>query len=202
MSSFSARLRMPGRSRLPLGVEVDISHDRITLTAGDRMVAGWSLGEIEVVTLSDGFHIKVDGEEIVLDVADPTRFATELGVGEERPSRLAAVGADQPNPNGFSTAHRPQDAVPKGRETAISPPPATETTSGEELLDEMTRRISEIAKALTSDSVSPAAAFAQWLTLLKEINRRHGQGSMPTDLYYRLNTQLLDLIPVPTPLPS
>jgi len=66
----------------------------------------------------------------------------------------------------------------------------------------MTRRISDIAKALTSDSVSPAAAFAQWLTLLKEINRRHGQGSMPTDLYYRLNTQLLDLIPVPTPLPS
>jgi hypothetical protein len=165
------------------------------------MVAGWSLGEIEVVTLFDGFHIKVDGEEIVLAVADPTRFATELGVGGERPSRLAAVGADQPIPNGFSTAHRQQDAVPKGRETAISPPPAAETI-GEELLEDMTRRISEIAEALTSDSVSPASAFAQWLTLLKEINRRHGQGSMPTDLYYRLNTQLLDLIPVPAPLTS
>lgn len=192
---------MPGRSRLPLGVEVDISHDRITLTSGDRMVAGWSLGEIDVVTLSDGFHIKVDGEEIVLDVADPTRFATELGVGGQRPSRLAVVGADQPSPNGYSTAHRLQDAFPSAHDTAIPPPPA-ETSSGTEQLDDLTRRISDIAKALTSDSVSPAAAFAQWLTLLKEINRRHGQGSMPTDLYYRLNTQLLDLIPVPTPLPS
>jgi hypothetical protein len=63
-------------------------------------------------------------------------------------------------------------------------------------------RISDIAKALTSDSVSPAAAFAQWLKLLKEINRRHGQGSMPTDLYYRLNTQILDLIPDPAPVPA
>jgi hypothetical protein len=193
---------MPGRSRLPLGVEVDISHDRMTLTAGDRMVAGWSLDEIDVVTLSDGFHIKVDGEEVVLTVADPTRFATELGVGEQGPSRLAVVEADQPIPNGFSTAHRPQDTFPGGHETALSPQPAAETTSGEALLDDMTRRISNIAKALTSDSVSPAEAFAQWLTLLKEINRRHGQGSMPTDLYYRLNTQLLDLIPVPTPIPS
>jgi len=192
---------MPGRSRLPLGVEVDISHDRITLTAGDRMVAGWSLGEIDVVTLSDGFHIKVEGEEIVLDVTDPTRFAAELGVDGQSPNRLAVAGADQPIPNGISTAHRPQDTFPRARETAI-PPSAAETTSGDEQLDDMTRRISDIANALTSDSVSPAAAFAQWLTLLKEINRRHGQGSMPTDLYYRLNTQLLDLIPVPTPLPS
>jgi hypothetical protein len=62
--------------------------------------------------------------------------------------------------------------------------------------------MSGIAKALASDSVTPAAAFTQWLSLLKEINRLHGQGSLPTDLFYQLNTQMLDLIPEPSPIPA
>ena len=50
--------------------------------------------------------------------------------------------------------------------------------------------------------MSPADAFARWLKLLKEINRRHGQGSLPLDQFYRLNTELLDLIPEPEPAPT
>jgi hypothetical protein len=58
-------------------------------------------------------------------------------------------------------------------------------------------RVSQVSAALNSTSVSPAAAFADWLRLLKEINRRHRQGSMTSDLFYELNTKLLDLIPEP-----
>lgn len=173
MSSFNARLRLPGQSKLPLGVEVDISHERMTLTAGDRTVAAWSLEELDVSSLSDGFHIKIDDDEIILNVAESKRFAAELGI-----------------------AKRPTNGK------IMSLPPIAGATLDGEPLDDVQRRISDIAKALTSDSMSPAMAFAQWLSLLKEINLQHGQGSMPTDLYYRLNTQLLGLIPEPAPLPA
>lgn len=86
MSAFSARLRLPGQSRIPLGVEVDVSDERITLRSGDRKVAQWSLDSIDIIQLADGFHIKVDDEEAVLSVTESTRFASELGVMPARPT--------------------------------------------------------------------------------------------------------------------
>jgi hypothetical protein len=153
-----------------MGVEVDIFHERMKLTAGDRMVADWPIEKLEVTSHADGFHIRVDGEELVLDVAESRRFATELGMNKE-PSV-------PPANNG--TGHQADDSVAA----------------------DLRRRIAEVAKALNSDSMAPADAFAMWLKLLKEINRRHGQGSMPTALFFRLNTELLDLIPEPAPNPA
>jgi hypothetical protein len=176
LSSFNARLRLPGRTRLPLGVEVDILHERMTLTAGDRTVADWPLERLDVTVLADGFHITVDDEEMVLSVTDTARFAAELGV-ENRPSRSAV--ADHPKRNGLSS-----------RITVASEPDSAQ-------LEELRDRISEIARNLASDSVPPEAVFAEWLRVLKEINRRHGEGSLPNPLYYQLNTHLLELIPEP-----
>ena len=175
MSSYNARLRLPGRSKLPLGVEVDISKERMTLTAGDRKVATWPLESLDVASHSDGFHIKVEGDDFVLNVADSSRFAAELGIVTD-PTRAVGVVALRSTPTHLA-AHDKQ-------------------------LENIERRISDIARSLISDSVSPAMAFAQWLSILKEINRRHGQGSMPPDLFYRLNTKLLDLIPDPEQMPA
>jgi hypothetical protein len=202
MSSFNARLRLPGRTKLPLGVEVDIHHERMTLTSGDRTVAAWPLEKLEVDSQSDGFHIKVDGEEMVLNVTDATRFAAELGVDKRSPRPLTLVGAEQPRSAQPSIMDLHQNRHLRTGGKTISPRPTAETTPHAGPFEDVQLRISDVAHALTSDSVSPAAAFAQWLNLLKEINSRHGQGSMPTELYHRLNTQLLDLIPLPAPLPS
>ena len=202
MSSFNARLRLPGRTKLPLGVEVDIRHERMILTSGDRTVATWPLEDIVIASQSDGFHIKVDGEEVILHVSDSTRFAAELGIGRQPAKRLAVVGADQPGQIDLSAANRPQYGLSQVNEEVFAPRTTAETTPNWDPIEDMQRRISDIADALISDAVSPADAFAQWLALLKEINRRHGQGSMPTAEYYLLNTQLLDLIPEPAPGPQ
>jgi hypothetical protein len=53
--------------------------------------------------------------------------------------------------------------------------------------------VSELSAALASDEFSPADAFARWLSLLKEINDRHGRGTLPTPVFHELNTRLLDL---------
>jgi hypothetical protein len=195
MSSFSARLRLPGQSRLPLGVEVDIRHERMTLTAGDRTVGAWPLEKLEVASQPDGFHIKIDGDLLVLDVADSSRFATEMGIDRESPKRLSVVETTQPTQTELAPANGEQNGSLETNGNVI-----IETVRAEDLIDEIERRISEIATALVSDSVSPAAALSGWLTLLKEINRLHGEGSMPTHQYYRLNTRLLDLIPEPDPI--
>ena len=176
LSSFNARLRLPGRTRLPLGVEVDILHERMTLTAGDRTVADWPLELLDVTVLADGFHIKVDDEEMVLSVTDTARFAAELGV-DSRPSR--GIASENPTRTGLSS----RIMVPSEPDLAQ--------------LEELRTRITEIARDLTSETVAPETVFADWLSLLKEINRLHGEGSLSNPLYYQLNTHLLDLIPGP-----
>lgn len=201
MSSFAARLRMPGRSRLPMGVEVDIFRERMTVMAGDQKVGDWALEELNIEALSDGFHVTVDGEEIILNVTDSTRFAAEVGITGRRPGRLVEISESNLLRNGLASIKGQlnyQRAL--NGEPASSLQPA-ETSSDGGQVEEIRRRISEVAKALASDSVSPAQAFARWLGLLKEVNYRHGQGSMTTDLFFELNTELLDLIPGPAPDP-
>ncbi|HEU5111964.1 MAG TPA: hypothetical protein VFU96_01530 [Acidimicrobiia bacterium] len=180
MSSFNARLRLPGHSRLPLGVEVDILNERMTLTAGERTVANWPLDQLEIVVRADGFHIRVDGEEMVLNVTDSKAFAAALGV-EAAPARPIGAAAGQ-----TSTSLRP---------TMLNQPSDAE-------LDDLRRRISAFARDLAANAVPPEEVFARWLRLLKEINRRLGEGSLPTSLFYQLNTHLLELMPEPAPAPA
>jgi hypothetical protein len=145
-------------------VEVDISDELITLNSGDRKVAQWSLKEIDIDYLSDGFHIRADDEEVVLSVTESNRFASALGVTPMQPAPRAVNGGQKP--------------------------PAGKT-------DDLRHRISEIATALTTDSVAPDVAFAKWLGLLKELNTLHIRGLLSTPHFHELNTCLLDLIPSP-----
>jgi hypothetical protein len=171
----------------------------MTVTAGDQKVGDWALEELDIESMSDGFHVTVDGEEIILNVTDATRFAAELGITGRRPVRLVEISASNLPRNGLASIKgqlKYQRAL--NGEPASSLLPA-ETSSDGGQVDEMRRRISEVAEALASDSVSPAQAFGRWLGLLKEINYRHGQGSMTTDRFLELNTELLDLIPGPAP---
>jgi len=187
VSSYHARLVLPGRNRLYVGVEADVSKERLTLISGGQKVATWPIDRLDVASHSDGFHIEVDGDEVILDVTDSARFAAALGVERSGPARHDRSGSTR------AAARRKTGKADSLHMTA--------ERTGAEQLEWMQRRVSDVALALTSDEYSPAEAFAEWLILLKEINRRHGQGSMPSDQFYLLNTRLLDLIPIPAPAP-
>lgn len=162
MSSFDARLRLPGHSRIPLGVEVDITDQRMTLKSGERKLGDWSLMEVDISAMSDGFHINLDGEEVVLNVADRAGFESELG-----------------------------PIVKRSRKPVLPRPDEEDRFAG------VKGRIEELRGMVESETVPPSEVFGTWLRLLKEINLHHGQGAMPTQLFYRLNTELLDLVPEP-----
>ena len=80
MTSFDARLRMLGQSGFPLGVELDLTNERMTVMSGDAEVADWALKEIQISSLPDGFHILAEGEEIILNVIDGEGFAALIGL--------------------------------------------------------------------------------------------------------------------------
>lgn len=189
--SFEARLRVPGQARLPINVGVEIADELITFTSGDKPLGEWPQAKVEVEIKSDGFHLRYDGEEIVLTVTDPSGFARALGVSRNHPHK--AAGIETITSSGALAVHTEQNGAPRGnglsgRLKGISP---------EEQFADVIDRVAELRTTLTDDAVPLQDAFGQWLRLLKEINLRHGQGAMPTALFYRLNTELLELIPAP-----
>lgn len=94
MSTFEARLRMYGDAGPPLGVVIDVSDGHLHLKSGETEVADWSVEDIRVSALKDGFHIRAEGEDVVLEVDDDAHFAVELGLRNAHPDlrkRMAQV---------------------------------------------------------------------------------------------------------------
>lgn len=187
VSSFAARLQLPGQTRLPINVVVDISDEQITLASGDHNLGEWPLEEVVGEVRSDGIYLKLGGEEIVLSLPDSDLFADALGIGGQ-------IVTDPMGGNGEDGVLRSES---NGSSKRMGLSSRLESISPEEQYDDLRRRISKLATTLADDSVSPPEWFGRWLRFLKEINLRHGQGAIPTTVFYRLNTELLELVPVP-----
>ena len=91
MSSFDGRLKVSGEAGLPLGVEIDLTDDRMVVRAGDAEVADWEIEELRINAEPDGFHILAEGEEVVINVADEGLFAVELGLRSAYPGLRAKM---------------------------------------------------------------------------------------------------------------
>ena len=85
MTAYDARLRLNWTDDEPIDVMIDLTEDRITMRSGDVEVADWSLDDVRVSPHLDGFHIKAEGEEIILDVTEDARFALDLGLRNAPP---------------------------------------------------------------------------------------------------------------------
>jgi hypothetical protein len=93
MSAYRAKLRINDQADAPVGVEIDLTDERMRMTAGDMEVADWSRDEIRVSALADGFHVRAEGEEIILDVTEDARFALELGLRSAHPALRRRMSA-------------------------------------------------------------------------------------------------------------
>lgn len=190
VSAYDARLRVPGQTRLPLNVVVDVSDGQLVFTRDDQELGKWPLDKVEVDLRSDGFHLNLGQEQIVLSVTDADGFAGALGAQARRRQAAGSTGGE-----GVAPAH-PQPPLKRrgisGRLERISP---------EEQFADVRQRIYELKGAITDNMVAPPDFFRRWLRLLKELNVRHGQGAIPASVYYKLNTELLDLMPVPPSSP-
>lgn len=179
MTSFDGRLKVPGQSRLPMGVVVDVSDERMKLVMGDRLLGDWSLGDVTVAAAADGFHLEMDGESAVLSVADPDLFATQLGISGYEHSR--------PKQDSVSTSRQAQ----AGAVTVADRLAKVVQPTGYEDLE---ARLEAIERALRSNEVSPQRAFGHWLELLHELSDRHAAGTIPCNIFDTLNAKMLGMM--------
>lgn len=94
MTAYEAQLQIEGEGTSPLPVTVDLRGDRMIMSIGDEEVAEWSRDEMRISALPDGFHIRAEGESVILDVTDDAKFAVELGLRNAHPAlrqRMAAL---------------------------------------------------------------------------------------------------------------
>ena len=90
---------MYGEAGPPLGVAIEISDGHMQVKSGDTEVADWPIEEIRVSALEDGFHVRAEGEDVVLEVDDDAHFAVELGLRNAHPDlrkRMAQVLRQDP----------------------------------------------------------------------------------------------------------
>lgn len=93
MTAYDARLQIEGEDTQPLPVVVDLTGERLTMTINDQEVADWAKDEMRIQALPDGFHIRAEGEAIVLDVTDDAQFALELGLRNAHPALRRKMSA-------------------------------------------------------------------------------------------------------------
>jgi hypothetical protein len=93
MTAYDARLRLSWTDDEPIHVLIDLTEDRIIMRSGEVEVADWALSEVQVAPRLDGFHIRAEGEEVVLDVTDDARFALDLGLRNAPPNLRRRMSA-------------------------------------------------------------------------------------------------------------
>ncbi len=97
MAAYDARLKIDGEGTGLTPVVVDLTGDRFTMSIGEQEIADWARDEMRIQAMPDGFHIRAEGEAIVLDVTDDARFALELGLRNAHPHlrrRMSALLRD------------------------------------------------------------------------------------------------------------
>jgi hypothetical protein len=98
MGQYEAKLRIEGTEDPPISVVVDLTGERMVVKAGEIEVGDWAREEIRVAALLDGFHVRAEGEEMVLDIRDDAHFAVEMGMRQAHPflrRKMAAVLREQ-----------------------------------------------------------------------------------------------------------
>lgn len=93
MSAYEGILQIEGDESPPVAVTVDLTDGRLTMTIGHEEVADWAREEMRIQAMPDGFHIRAEGEAIVLDVSDEARFALELGLRNAHPALRQKMAA-------------------------------------------------------------------------------------------------------------
>lgn len=93
MTAYEAQLQIEGDDTQPLPVLVDLTDNKLTMTIGSQEVAAWNRDQMRIAAMPDGFHIRADGEAIILDVGDDAKFALELGLKNAHPALRRRMSA-------------------------------------------------------------------------------------------------------------
>lgn len=85
MVAFVGRLSLLDAQRTQIKVVVDLDAERLVITAGNEILGSWPLSQVGVRGEDDGFHLRIEGEEVVLSTDDDPTFARLIGLHSASP---------------------------------------------------------------------------------------------------------------------
>lgn len=95
-------VQIKGENGPGLPVKVRAESGRLRLISGQDLVGDWSIGDLGISALHDGFSIRAEGEEFTLRADDDALLAEEFGVAAASPRMARKVAAlhnpDEPEP--------------------------------------------------------------------------------------------------------
>jgi hypothetical protein len=69
----------------PLDVVIDLENERMLIRTRTMVLGEWSLSDVGVHSEHDGFHLRIEGEQVILRTEDDAGFATEIGLRAASP---------------------------------------------------------------------------------------------------------------------
>lgn len=88
-ADMTGSVRMAGDVGRGVEVQVHLEEETLTLVAaGGGELGTWPLSDVGIASKPDGFHLRLEGEEVVLRTDDDAHFALALGIATPT-SRLA-----------------------------------------------------------------------------------------------------------------
>lgn len=101
MEAFEGTLRLANHPTETVRATVRIDGNRITVTAGRHLIGDWDVARTGLQLRDDGLHLRVEGEDVILILDDPTAVQQVLP-GKVRmsstPTTAPAVVADEDPP--------------------------------------------------------------------------------------------------------
>jgi hypothetical protein len=97
-TDLTGTVRMMGQAESAVRVEIHLEDEELRLVSAHGELGRWSLSDIGVAAKLDGFHLRIEGEELVISTNDDARFALALGIrssSSPRLNRLLAGARDQ-----------------------------------------------------------------------------------------------------------
>ena len=87
-AELTGTIKMAGEAEPGIRVEIHLDQEELRLMSPHGTLGRWPLDQIGVSARVDGFHLRVEGEELVLSTSDDARFAMALGVRSTSSPRL------------------------------------------------------------------------------------------------------------------
>lgn len=136
MREFTGTIRLEDGEGEGLATRFVVESGRLVATSGEHEIGDWAVEELSVERRNGDFHIGVEGEQLVVGVADPVGFSDVLGVEEPKPKpekvrKARSLRRKPPKPEPVAQAAAPPVEVPSRPPESVSvPAPEPSESSG------------------------------------------------------------------------
>jgi hypothetical protein len=105
-------VKMAGDASPGIRVEIHLDREELSLVSAVGALGTWPLDGVGISARVDGFHLRIEGEELILSTSDDARFALAMGLrstSSPRLNRQLAAAMDGTFDAGVALAAPPQE---------------------------------------------------------------------------------------------